>query len=287
MLANVKRAMTITATLDRLTFNDADEIRPLFSELIGIKVDESFLLIPPFYTAGGNEIRVGHNVFVNQNCSFYDLGGLHIGDDVLTVSPKRGRARMEAISIAFCIGLVLQSVARHADPWTPESRRGQLLPSVRSDRADRFLPPIAIENLDCQSEDRTVVLPSLPQLSPLCGSGKSPSSRLLTVCIDASSVRQCGGVSSSLDWLTFAACASSIIMANPGFRAALALVLSAKVGVVILPNGESELLLIRPRGGCLSSFCISNPREADQLSTFRSRRRGISAKFRRNRHDGT
>jgi hypothetical protein len=145
------------------------------------------LLIPPFYTAGGNEIRVGHNVFVNQNCSFYDLGGLHIGDDVLTVSPKRGRARMEAISIAFCIGLVLQSVARHADPWTPESRRGQLLPSVRSDRADRFLPPIAIENLDCQSEDRTVVLPSLPQLSPLCGSGKSPSSRLLTVCIDASS----------------------------------------------------------------------------------------------------
>jgi hypothetical protein len=35
MLANVKRAMAITATLNRLTFNDADEIRSLFSELIG------------------------------------------------------------------------------------------------------------------------------------------------------------------------------------------------------------------------------------------------------------
>ena len=83
MSANVKRAMAITATLNRLSFNDADEIRALFSELIGRKVDKSFLLIPPFYTAGGDEIRVGHNVFVNQNCTFYDLGGLDIADDVM------------------------------------------------------------------------------------------------------------------------------------------------------------------------------------------------------------
>lgn len=83
MLANVRRAMAITAKLNCLTFNDADEVRALFSELIGKQVDESFLLIPPFYTAGGNEIRVGRNVFINQNCTFYDLGGLDIGDDVM------------------------------------------------------------------------------------------------------------------------------------------------------------------------------------------------------------
>ncbi len=46
-------------------------------------MDESFLLILPFYTAGGNEIRVGHNVFVNQNCTFYDLGGLDIANEVM------------------------------------------------------------------------------------------------------------------------------------------------------------------------------------------------------------
>jgi acetyltransferase-like isoleucine patch superfamily enzyme len=83
MQANVKRAMAITARLNCLTFDDADEVRALFSELIGKKVDESFLLIPPFYTAGGDEIRVGRNVFVNQNCTFYDLGGLDIADDAL------------------------------------------------------------------------------------------------------------------------------------------------------------------------------------------------------------
>jgi acetyltransferase-like isoleucine patch superfamily enzyme len=83
MLANVKRAMAITAALNRLTFNDADEIRALFSKLIGKTVDESFLLIPPFFTAGGDEIRIGRNVFVNQNCTFYDLGGLDIADEVM------------------------------------------------------------------------------------------------------------------------------------------------------------------------------------------------------------
>lgn len=83
MLANTRRAMAITARLNRLTFDDADEIRGLFSQLIGKSVDESFLLIPPFYTAGGDEIRVGRHVFVNQNCTFYDLGGLDIADDVM------------------------------------------------------------------------------------------------------------------------------------------------------------------------------------------------------------
>ena len=83
MLASVKRAMAITASLNRLTFNDADEVRAVFSELIGRKVDDSFLLIPPFYTTGGPDIRVGRNVFINQNCTFYDLGGLDIADDVL------------------------------------------------------------------------------------------------------------------------------------------------------------------------------------------------------------
>ena len=83
MSANTKKAMIITSKLNCLTYNDADKIRALFSELIGKQVDESFLLIPPFYTAGGNEIHIGRNVFINQNCTFYDLGGLHIADDVM------------------------------------------------------------------------------------------------------------------------------------------------------------------------------------------------------------
>ena len=83
MVASVRRAMSITPILNRLTFEDADEIRAVFSDLIGRKVDETFSLIPPFYTTGGEKIRVGRNVFINQNCTMYDLGGIDIADDVM------------------------------------------------------------------------------------------------------------------------------------------------------------------------------------------------------------
>jgi len=81
--ANTKRAMAITPAINRLTFDDAEEIRALFSELTGRKVDDSFRLIPPFYTAYGLEIRVGNRVFINQNCTLYDLAEISIGDDVM------------------------------------------------------------------------------------------------------------------------------------------------------------------------------------------------------------
>lgn len=83
MQANIRRAMVLTARLNRLTYDDADEVRALFSELIGHAVDDGFLLIPPFYTTGGPNMRVGRNVFINQNCTFYDLGGIDIADDVM------------------------------------------------------------------------------------------------------------------------------------------------------------------------------------------------------------
>lgn len=83
MVTSVKRAASITARLNMLTCNDADEVRALFSELIGKKVDDSFALSPPFYATGGADTSIGRNVFINQNCTFYDLGGIHIADDVM------------------------------------------------------------------------------------------------------------------------------------------------------------------------------------------------------------
>jgi acetyltransferase-like isoleucine patch superfamily enzyme len=78
-----RRAMRLTAELNKLSLDDAEKIRALFSELTGQKVDETFNLIPPFYTSGGLEIRVGRKVIINQCCTIYDMGGVDIADLVM------------------------------------------------------------------------------------------------------------------------------------------------------------------------------------------------------------
>jgi acetyltransferase-like isoleucine patch superfamily enzyme len=82
-VADVERAMAITPALNRLTYADADEVCALFEELTGHKVGEHFRLIPPFYADCGKNIRVGSRVFINQNCTFYSLAEIMIGDDVM------------------------------------------------------------------------------------------------------------------------------------------------------------------------------------------------------------
>lgn len=81
--ADVKRAMRLTAELNRLGFEDDAQIRTLFGELTGQPVDETFKLIPPFHTECGRNIRIGRKVIINQGCTVYDMGGVEIADLVM------------------------------------------------------------------------------------------------------------------------------------------------------------------------------------------------------------
>lgn len=64
-------------------YHDKSERRAIFEELIGHKVDDTFRLVPPFYTDFGKNIRIGSNVFTNSGCHFQDQGGITIGNGVL------------------------------------------------------------------------------------------------------------------------------------------------------------------------------------------------------------
>jgi acetyltransferase-like isoleucine patch superfamily enzyme len=81
--ATIKRAMRLTAELNKLSFDDIAKVREIFSELTGRKVDDTFILIPPFYSAYGLDIRLGQRVFINQCCTLYDMGGVDIADRVM------------------------------------------------------------------------------------------------------------------------------------------------------------------------------------------------------------
>lgn len=82
MHEGAERARRITALING-DFRTAEELRDLFSELTGEKVDGNFVLFPPFYTDYGQNIKVGKNVFINSGCCFQDQGGVEIGDNVL------------------------------------------------------------------------------------------------------------------------------------------------------------------------------------------------------------
>lgn len=77
-----QNAMRLTARLNG-GYHEPEEVRAIFSEIIGAPVDESFCLFPPFYTDFGKNIRVGKNVFINCCCCFQDQGGITIGDGAL------------------------------------------------------------------------------------------------------------------------------------------------------------------------------------------------------------
>ena len=77
-----QRARKITVEMNK-EYRTPEEIRKLFSELIGQEVDEGFGLFPPFNADYGQNIKVGKNVFINSGCCFQDQGGIEIGDNVL------------------------------------------------------------------------------------------------------------------------------------------------------------------------------------------------------------
>ena len=77
-----QRARRITVEMSS-AYRTPEELRELFSELIGQKVDDRFGIFPPFNADYGQNIKVGKNVFINSGCCFQDQGGIEIGDNVL------------------------------------------------------------------------------------------------------------------------------------------------------------------------------------------------------------
>lgn len=82
----IDEAQRITAELN-CAYHTREQVSEIFSKLTGVAVDETFQLLPPFYTDFGKNIRVGKNVFINHACTFMDRGGITIGNNVL-IAPK-------------------------------------------------------------------------------------------------------------------------------------------------------------------------------------------------------
>ncbi|MFI5159924.1 MAG: DapH/DapD/GlmU-related protein [Sphingobacteriales bacterium] len=76
----VDRTIKLSTALN--TSTDTDQMRERLSEIIGSPIDKSTTIFIPFYTNFGQHIKIGKNVFINHACSFLDLGGITIEDNV-------------------------------------------------------------------------------------------------------------------------------------------------------------------------------------------------------------
>jgi acetyltransferase-like isoleucine patch superfamily enzyme len=83
----VNSAIAIAERLNRLPYADQGAIRAAWAELTNSEIDPTFRLIPPVYSDQGINIRVGRDVFINQNCTLCDIGGITIGDEVF-IGPR-------------------------------------------------------------------------------------------------------------------------------------------------------------------------------------------------------
>jgi len=81
----VNRAIKLSADLN--TSTSVDQIRERLAELVGSTIDGSTRIFVPFYTNFGRHITLGKNVFINHACTFLDLGGITIEDEV-QIGPK-------------------------------------------------------------------------------------------------------------------------------------------------------------------------------------------------------
>ncbi|HEX2536054.1 MAG TPA: DapH/DapD/GlmU-related protein, partial [Chitinophagaceae bacterium] len=53
----------------------------------GREIDATTMVFPPFQVNYGKNTRIGKNVFINFDCTFLDLGGITIEDNVM-LGPK-------------------------------------------------------------------------------------------------------------------------------------------------------------------------------------------------------
>lgn len=68
-------------------YHTPDEVRSYLSRITGREVDPSVTLLPPFYVDYGKNIRIGKNCWIQQGCTFFDRGGITLGNGVF-IAPK-------------------------------------------------------------------------------------------------------------------------------------------------------------------------------------------------------
>jgi len=87
MSQRVLEVTALTSRLNVLPFDDEAGRAELLERILGRALPDRLTVYPPFFTDHGLRLELGERVFVNQNCTFLDFGGIRLGDRVM-VAPR-------------------------------------------------------------------------------------------------------------------------------------------------------------------------------------------------------
>jgi acetyltransferase-like isoleucine patch superfamily enzyme len=105
---------TIRISQQLNTATDTDQMRHYLGEITGAQIDDSTTVFAPFYTNFGKFTQIGKNVFINHACSFLDMGGITVEDEVL-IGPR--------------VNIITEN-----HPLAPDNRRALITKPVRIKR---------------------------------------------------------------------------------------------------------------------------------------------------------
>lgn len=93
------------------------EVRTSLEKITGESIDSSVTVSLPFYTDFGKHISFGKNIFINQNVTFVDLGGIYLEDDVLIGPGAHLLTVNHLVDPAKRRGIIVDSIRIKKNAW--------------------------------------------------------------------------------------------------------------------------------------------------------------------------
>ena len=111
----VNRTMKLSVKLNNS--DDTDAARNYLSQIIDQPIDESTVVFTPFHANLGINIQLGKNVFINHECSFLDIGGIIIEDEVMIGPRVNITSENHPVSVANRKTMVPSEVVIKRNAW--------------------------------------------------------------------------------------------------------------------------------------------------------------------------
>ena len=87
LISTIFDTMATAAEMNAKGWLSPEEVHDYLHRITGREIDPSTTLLPPFYVDYGKNIRIGKGCWIQQGCTFFDRGGITIGDGVF-IAPK-------------------------------------------------------------------------------------------------------------------------------------------------------------------------------------------------------